>query len=199
MKKISIYRPASIEEAIQILSLHGTESGVYAGGTDLLIRLKYRLKQAPAYLVDIKKVSGLNYIREDAQGNVQIGRLFLGPSWAIATGAGNRGGQEWGWSIARVDPSMRGRSKGGQTRINELPQMRVLQFTLDFQSEAQMFDNAFEMARANGVVRDVVAIPDIQSSYVSEQAVFGLLRELQPIVNRAFGIYMTRFEIEERL
>ncbi len=40
MKKISVYRPTTIEEAIQILSLHGTEAGVYAGGTDLLIRLK---------------------------------------------------------------------------------------------------------------------------------------------------------------
>ena len=75
MKKVSIYRPTSIEEAIQILSLHGTESGVYAGGTDLLIRLKNRLKQAPSYLVDIKKINDLRYIKEDAQGNVQIGAL----------------------------------------------------------------------------------------------------------------------------
>ena len=75
MKRISIYRPTSIDEAIQILSLHGTESGVYAGGTDLLIRLKNRLKQAPTYLVDIKKINDLRYIKEDAQGNVQIGAL----------------------------------------------------------------------------------------------------------------------------
>src|SRR5207248_4330783 len=75
MKKISVYRPTSIDEAIQILSLHGTEAGVYAGGTDLLIRLKNRLKQAPSYLVDIKKIKDLRYIKEDAQGNVQIGSL----------------------------------------------------------------------------------------------------------------------------
>jgi len=75
MKKVSIYRPTSIDEAIQILSLHGTEAGVYAGGTDLLIRLKNRLKQAPSYLVDIKKINDLRYIKEDAQGNVQIGAL----------------------------------------------------------------------------------------------------------------------------
>ena len=75
MKKVSIYRPTSIEDAIQILSLHGTEAGVYAGGTDLLIRLKNRLKQAPTYLVDIKKIDNLRYIKEDAQGNVQIGGL----------------------------------------------------------------------------------------------------------------------------
>ena len=73
MKKISIYRPTSIDEAIQILSRHGTEAGVYAGGTDLLIRLKSRLKQAPSYLVDIKKIDNLRYIKEDAQGGVRIG------------------------------------------------------------------------------------------------------------------------------
>jgi len=75
MKKVSIYRPTSIDEAIQILSTHGMESGVYAGGTDLLIRLKNRLKQAPSYLVDIKKINDLRYIKEDAKGNVQIGAL----------------------------------------------------------------------------------------------------------------------------
>jgi xanthine dehydrogenase YagS FAD-binding subunit len=75
MKKISVYRPTTIEEAIQILSVHGTEAGVYAGGTDLLIRLKNRLKQAPSYLVDIKKINNLRYIKEDAQGGVQIGAL----------------------------------------------------------------------------------------------------------------------------
>jgi len=72
MKNVSIYRPTTIEEAIRILSMHGTEAGVYAGGTDLLIRLKNRLKQAPSYLVDIKKIDNLRYIR-DAQGGVEIG------------------------------------------------------------------------------------------------------------------------------
>jgi xanthine dehydrogenase YagS FAD-binding subunit len=75
MKPVSIYRPTSVTEAIQILSLHGTEAGVYAGGTDLLIRLKNRLKETPVYLVDIKKIDGLRYIKEDGQGGVQIGAL----------------------------------------------------------------------------------------------------------------------------
>ena len=75
MKKISVYRPKSIEEATDILSLHGTEAGVYAGGTDLLIRLKNRLKETPAYLVDIKKIDNLRYIKDDGQGGVRIGAL----------------------------------------------------------------------------------------------------------------------------
>jgi len=73
MKKISVYRPSSVDEAIQILSAHGTEAGVYAGGTDLLIRLKNRIQQTPTYLVDIKKIDNLRYIKEDAQGGLQIG------------------------------------------------------------------------------------------------------------------------------
>jgi xanthine dehydrogenase YagS FAD-binding subunit len=73
MKQISIYRPKTVDEAVQILSSHGTEAGVYAGGTDLLIRLKNRLKQAPSYLVDIKTIDNLRYIKEDAQGRVEIG------------------------------------------------------------------------------------------------------------------------------
>lgn len=73
MKPISIYKPSSIDEAIQILSAHGTEAGVYAGGTDLLIRLKNRLTQAPTYLVDIKTIQNLRYIKEDPGGGVRIG------------------------------------------------------------------------------------------------------------------------------
>ena len=73
MKKVSIYKPTSIDEAMQMLTKHGQEAGVYAGGTDLLIRLKNRLTQAPTYLVDIKKIQNLRYIKEDAEGNVVIG------------------------------------------------------------------------------------------------------------------------------
>lgn len=73
MKNISIYRPASVDEAIQILTSHGAQAGVYAGGTDLLVRLKNRLHQAPTHLVDIKKIQNLRYIREDADGSVRIG------------------------------------------------------------------------------------------------------------------------------
>jgi xanthine dehydrogenase YagS FAD-binding subunit len=58
---------------MQMLTKHGREAGVYAGGTDLLIRLKNRLAQAPTYLVDIKKIQNLRYIKEDADGNVVIG------------------------------------------------------------------------------------------------------------------------------
>jgi len=75
VKILSVYRPTTIEEASVILSQHGGEAAVYAGGTDLLVRLKNRLAQAPAYLVDIKKIDNLRYIKEGADGGVRIGTL----------------------------------------------------------------------------------------------------------------------------
>jgi xanthine dehydrogenase YagS FAD-binding subunit len=75
MKKVSVYRPTTIEEASRILSSHGNDAAVYAGGTDLLVRLKNRLAQAPAYLVDIKQIDNLRYIKEDPDGSVRIGAL----------------------------------------------------------------------------------------------------------------------------
>ena len=73
MKKVSIYRPSSVDEAMQILTEHGQEASVYAGGTDLMVRLKNRLHQAPSYLVDIKKIDHLRYIKDDGKGGVEIG------------------------------------------------------------------------------------------------------------------------------
>src|ERR1700756_4913461 len=75
MKPVTLYKPASVGEAIQILSHHGPEAAVYAGGTDLLIRLKNRLTAAPKYLVDIKQIGELHRIRETPDGGLAIGAI----------------------------------------------------------------------------------------------------------------------------
>src|SRR5438477_12013721 len=73
MKPVTLYKPTSIAEATQILAHHGAEAAVYAGGTDLLIRLKNRLNAAPKFLVDIKGIGELAGIRETADGGLAIG------------------------------------------------------------------------------------------------------------------------------
>jgi xanthine dehydrogenase YagS FAD-binding subunit len=73
MKPVTLYRPTSIAEATQILAHHGQEAAVYAGGTDLLIRLKNRLNAAPKYLVDIKTIKDLNFVRETPGGGLAVG------------------------------------------------------------------------------------------------------------------------------
>jgi xanthine dehydrogenase YagS FAD-binding subunit len=79
MKPVTLYKPASLAEATQILAHHGPEAAVYAGGTDLLIRLKNRLNAAPKYLIDIKAIKDLDFIRETPDGG-----LAIGPTTTIA-------------------------------------------------------------------------------------------------------------------
>ena len=87
MKPVSIYKPVTVEQAIQILSLHGTEAGVYAGGTDLLIRLKNRLKDrckdSAGILWDMKIRRPISILVSILAGSLMLARL----TWASDTPA----------------------------------------------------------------------------------------------------------------
>jgi carbon-monoxide dehydrogenase medium subunit len=58
--------PTSIEEALAILASGDGEAKVLAGGHSLLPLMKLRLA-APTVLVDVNRIPGLSYIREDDQ------------------------------------------------------------------------------------------------------------------------------------
>jgi len=64
----------TIEEACSLLAAHKNEARVLAGGTDLLIKMKHK-KIAPRYLINIKRVPDLNYIRHDEREGLRIGAL----------------------------------------------------------------------------------------------------------------------------
>jgi aerobic carbon-monoxide dehydrogenase medium subunit len=65
--------PASVEEALSLLTEHGDEAKILAGGHSLLPLMKLRLA-APAVLVDLGTVDSLRYIREE-DGQVSIGAM----------------------------------------------------------------------------------------------------------------------------
>lgn len=125
--------------------------------------------------------------------HVEVGRVFLGPAWQPSIEL------LYGWSVTPTDPSRRTQSIGRQTHVDVLPQARVLEFTLGFMDEAQMYGNAFALARSNGLAKDVLVIPVETSAYLSEQAVFGLLVQSEPLVHEAWQIYRMAYQIEERL
>jgi len=56
--------PRNVEEALEMLAGHAGRAAVVAGGTDLIVRMKQRLAQ-PAFLVSLKQLGGLNYIRRE--------------------------------------------------------------------------------------------------------------------------------------
>ncbi len=68
------YRPArSVDEAIALLQQYGDEAKILAGGQSLIPTLKLRLAQ-PGVLVDLGRIPGLSYIREE-NGTVAIGAM----------------------------------------------------------------------------------------------------------------------------
>jgi carbon-monoxide dehydrogenase medium subunit len=68
------HRPASLDDALQILAQHGDEARVVAGGHSLIPMMKLRLAQ-PGHLVDLQDIAALKGIK-DAGGAIEIGAMM---------------------------------------------------------------------------------------------------------------------------
>ncbi len=67
-------RPASVAEAVAVLAEHGGDAKLLAGGQSLLPLLNFRMLR-PALLIDINRLTELDFIREDGDGRLRIGAL----------------------------------------------------------------------------------------------------------------------------
>ena len=67
------HRPGTLDEAVKLLSSHGDQAKVLSGGMSLLPMLKLRLASF-AHLVDIGRIPGLDYIKEEG-GFLKIGAM----------------------------------------------------------------------------------------------------------------------------
>ena len=72
LPEFRVLRPRELAEAIELLDRHRGEIQVIAGGTDLLPSLKQKLF-APRYLLDLKSVAELGYVRNGS--GLEIGAL----------------------------------------------------------------------------------------------------------------------------
>jgi len=66
-------RPNSIPEAIAFLQQYGDDAKILSGGQSLIPMMKFRLAR-PSHLIDINRISGLDYIKEEG-GYLKIGGL----------------------------------------------------------------------------------------------------------------------------
>ena len=66
------YQPRTVDEAVSLLAKHGGEAKIIAGGTDVMVDIKY--KEEPAGLMNIKRIPGLSGIQENG-GSLRIGAL----------------------------------------------------------------------------------------------------------------------------
>jgi len=66
-------RPKTVPEALALLEQHGDEAKIISGGQSLIPMMKLRLAR-PGLLVDINRIPGLDYIKEEG-GFLRIGAL----------------------------------------------------------------------------------------------------------------------------
>ncbi|MBV9018619.1 MAG: xanthine dehydrogenase family protein subunit M [Alphaproteobacteria bacterium] len=67
------FAPHTLGEALELLAEHGEDGKVLAGGQSLVPAMNFRLAR-PASLIDINRIAGLDYIREE-DGALCIGAL----------------------------------------------------------------------------------------------------------------------------
>jgi aerobic carbon-monoxide dehydrogenase medium subunit len=66
--------PTSLDEAFAVLQMYGDEAKILAGGQSLIPLIKLRFS-APACIIDINNIPGLDYHEEDSDGSLNIGAL----------------------------------------------------------------------------------------------------------------------------
>lgn len=64
--------PKTVEQLCSMVGRYQEDCKVFAGGTDVLVRMKAR-SLTPRYLIDIKGIRGLDYIRYDTAEGLRIG------------------------------------------------------------------------------------------------------------------------------
>ncbi len=67
-------RPETLDEAINLLTRHGDDAKLLAGGHSLLPAMKLRLAQ-PKTVIDLGRISDLNYLREE-NGRIALGAML---------------------------------------------------------------------------------------------------------------------------
>jgi CO/xanthine dehydrogenase FAD-binding subunit len=75
LPKFEYVLPKTIDEALSILAKNKGKARVLAGGTDLIPQLKSREVEAPAFVVDLKGIPGLDKISYDKKAGLKIGAL----------------------------------------------------------------------------------------------------------------------------
>jgi CO/xanthine dehydrogenase FAD-binding subunit len=75
LPKFDYLAPKTVDEALSLLSRHKGKAKVMAGGTDLVPKLKRRELKAPEYVIDLKDIPDLDYIKYDG-GVLKLGALL---------------------------------------------------------------------------------------------------------------------------
>lgn len=104
----------------------------------------------------------------------------------------------WGWSLGWNDLAAFQQAANGAIYPDPRGMHRVLSFSLDFNTEAEVYDWAFQLDRRRGAHRDLFVMrdPDVPSQLMN-QSLYGLSTDLRPVVNDAYSIFTKPYQIVE--
>jgi 4-hydroxybenzoyl-CoA reductase subunit beta len=74
LPEFDLVQPQSLEEACSILGKHDRKAVLLAGGTALMVGLRYGLSK-PAVVVDLKGLTDLKYVSRNGSGRLTIGSM----------------------------------------------------------------------------------------------------------------------------
>jgi len=74
LKTFDYLAPKTVAEAASLLAEHKEEAKLIAGGTDLLVLMKDRVIM-PKYVIDLKPISALDFVKWDEEEGLTIGAL----------------------------------------------------------------------------------------------------------------------------
>lgn len=101
-------------------------------------------------------------------GYLDIPRLYLSTAWTPIDLAS--------YSLRWEDGSVQRDTRGGQIAVAERPKRRVITFALGYQTEAEAWDQGYELLKYAGKSRDIIAVLDpANGDQVQRQGIYGLL------------------------
>jgi 4-hydroxybenzoyl-CoA reductase subunit beta len=74
LPEFELIQPRSLKEACSILGEHDREAAILAGGTALMVALRYRLSK-PGVVIDLKGLTTLDYVDRNETGGLAIGSM----------------------------------------------------------------------------------------------------------------------------
>jgi 4-hydroxybenzoyl-CoA reductase subunit beta len=74
LPEFDLVQPHSLQEACSVLGEHDKKAAILAGGTALMVALRYRLGK-PGVVIDLKGLTTLDYIARNESGKLAIGSM----------------------------------------------------------------------------------------------------------------------------
>ncbi|MDX1377248.1 MAG: xanthine dehydrogenase family protein subunit M [Anaerolineales bacterium] len=129
--------PDSIEQALDLISQHADDAKILAGGQSLVPAMNFRIAQ-PSMLIDLNRISDLNYIREE-EDVVRVGAMTRERQVEIDASIEKRTPLLFEAAPNIAHPQIRNRGTIGGSIVNADPaaELPVLMLALDARLKAR--------------------------------------------------------------